>query len=38
MNEVEMKMASLFPNKSDSYSATNQQDLMNTMSSVSDTN
>ncbi|AZU60458.1 ABC transporter permease [Neobacillus mesonae] len=37
MNEVEMKMASLFPNKSDSYSVTNQQDLMNTMSSVSDT-
>jgi putative ABC transport system permease protein len=37
MNEVEMKMASLFPNKSDSYSVTNQQDLMDTMSSVSDT-
>lgn len=37
MNEVEMKMASLFPNKSDSYSVTNQQDLMDTMSSVNDT-
>ena len=37
MNEVEMKMASLYPNKSDSYSVTNQQDIMDTMSSVSDT-
>ncbi len=37
MNEVEMKMASLYPSKSDSYSVTNQQDLMDTMSSVTDT-
>ncbi|PLS07274.1 ABC transporter permease [Neobacillus cucumis] len=37
MNEVEMKMASLYPNQSDSYSVTNQQDVMDTMSSVSDT-
>ncbi|MFK9090407.1 ABC transporter permease [Bacillus salipaludis] len=37
MNEVEMAMASLYPNKSDSYSVTNQQDIMDTMSSVSDT-
>lgn len=37
MTEVEMEMASLYPNKSDSYSVTNQQDLMNTMSSVSNT-
>lgn len=37
MNEVKMKMASLYPNKSDSYSVTNQQDIMDTMSSVSDT-
>jgi putative ABC transport system permease protein len=37
MNEVEMKMASMYPNKSDSYSVSNQQDLMNTMSSVNNT-
>jgi len=37
MNEVERAMASLYPNKSDSYSVTNQQDLMDTMSSISDT-
>lgn len=37
MTEVEMEMASLYPNKSDSYSVTNQQDVMNTMSSVSNT-
>lgn len=37
MNEVEMKMASLYPNKSDSYSVSNQQDIMNTMSSVNNT-
>lgn len=32
--EVEAKLASLFPNNTDSYSVSNQQDLMNTMSSV----
>ncbi|WP_347564307.1 ABC transporter permease [Bacillus sp. MM2020_4] len=37
MNEIKMTMASLYPNKSDSYSVTNQQDIMDTMSSVSDT-
>lgn len=37
MNEVERKMASLYPNKSDSYSVTNQQDVMDTLSSVSNT-
>jgi putative ABC transport system permease protein len=37
MNEVEMEMASLFPNKSDSYTVSNQQDLMQTMSSVTNT-
>jgi putative ABC transport system permease protein len=37
MNEVEMKMASMYPNKSDSYSVSNQLDLMNTMSSVNNT-
>jgi putative ABC transport system permease protein len=36
-NEVKMAMASLYPNKSDSYTVTNQQDLMDTMSSVSTT-
>jgi putative ABC transport system permease protein len=36
-NEVKMAMASLYPNKSDSYTVTNQQDLMDTMSSVSNT-
>nr|WP_082693094.1 ABC transporter permease [Bacillus sp. FJAT-29814] len=37
MNEVKLAMASLYPNKADSYSVTNQQDIMDTMSSVSDT-
>lgn len=37
MAEVEREMANLFPNKSDSYSVFNQQDLMNTMSSVTQT-
>lgn len=37
MNEVERALANLYPNKSDSYSVTNQQDLMDTMSSVSNT-
>ncbi|KLT20016.1 ABC transporter permease [Neobacillus vireti] len=37
MNEVEMALASMYPNKSDSYSVTNQQDLMDTMSSVTNT-
>jgi putative ABC transport system permease protein len=37
MNEVKMAMASLYPGKSDSYGVTNQQDVMDTMSSVSDT-
>ncbi len=37
MNEVERAMATLYPNKSDSYSVTNQQDIMDTMSSVSET-
>ncbi|NRD79257.1 ABC transporter permease [Bacillus sp. BRMEA1] len=32
--EIEAKLASMFPNKSDSYTVSNQQDLMNTMSSV----
>lgn len=36
-NEVKMTMASLFPGKSDDYGVTNQQDVMDTMSSVSDT-
>ncbi|MGG5253546.1 ABC transporter permease [Neobacillus sp. SM06] len=37
MAEVEREMATLFPNKTDSYSVFNQQDLMNTMSSVTQT-
>ncbi len=37
MNEVKMTMASLFPGKSDDYGVTNQQDVMDTMSSVNDT-
>jgi putative ABC transport system permease protein len=37
LNEVKMTMASLYPGKSDSYGVTNQQDVMDTMSSVSDT-
>ncbi|MFF2450254.1 ABC transporter permease [Neobacillus sp. NPDC058068] len=36
-NEIKMALASMFPNKSDSYSVTNQQDLMDTMSSVTNT-
>ncbi len=34
MAEVQNAMGSMYPNKTDSYSVTNQQDLMNTMSSV----
>lgn len=34
MAEVQDAMARMFPNKSDSYNVANQQDLMNTMSSV----
>ncbi|MEH7415276.1 ABC transporter permease [Neobacillus drentensis] len=37
MSLVETKMASLFPGQTDSYSVTNQQDVMDTMSSVTDT-
>ena len=37
MTEVEMEMATLFPNKSDSYTVNNEKDLMDTMSSVSNT-
>lgn len=37
MNEVKMALASMYPNKSDSYSVTNQKDLMDTMSSVTNT-
>ncbi|MEH7107322.1 ABC transporter permease [Bacillus sp. JJ1764] len=37
MNEVKLALASMFPGKSDSYGVTNQQDVMDTMSSVSDT-
>ncbi|WP_251551506.1 ABC transporter permease [Neobacillus muris] len=37
MNEVKMKMADLYPGKSDDYGVTNQQDVMDTMSSVTDT-
>lgn len=37
MTEVEMKMADMFPNKSDSYTVSNQKDLMDTMSSVTNT-
>lgn len=35
--EVESSMASMFPNQSDYYKVSNQQDLMETMSSVSNT-
>ncbi len=35
--EVQNAMASMYPNKTDSYSVMNQQDLMNTMSSVTNT-
>lgn len=34
MAEVQAQMASFFPNQTDSYNVANQQDLMNTMSSV----
>jgi putative ABC transport system permease protein len=37
MNEVKLSLASMYPGKSDSYGVTNQQDVMDTMSSVSDT-
>jgi putative ABC transport system permease protein len=37
MAEIQDKLATMFPNQSDSYSVSNQQDLMNTMSSVSNT-
>jgi putative ABC transport system permease protein len=37
MAEVENAMDKMFPNKSDSYSVFNQQDLMDTMSSVTKT-
>jgi putative ABC transport system permease protein len=37
MAEIQAKLATMFPNQSDSYSVSNQQDLMNTMSSVSNT-
>jgi putative ABC transport system permease protein len=37
MAEIQDAMASMFPNKSDSYNVANQQDLMNTMSSVTKT-
>jgi putative ABC transport system permease protein len=37
MAEVENTMGKMFPNKSDSYSVFNQQDLMDTMSSVTKT-
>jgi putative ABC transport system permease protein len=37
VTEVQMALASLFPNKSDSYTVSNQKDLMDTMSSVTST-
>ncbi|WP_233569739.1 ABC transporter permease [Falsibacillus albus] len=37
MNLIERKLASMFPNQSDNYSVVNQQDLMDTMSSVTNT-
>ncbi|MCM3571029.1 ABC transporter permease [Neobacillus mesonae] len=37
MNEVKMKLAALFPGKSNDYGVTNQQDVMDTMSSVTNT-
>ncbi|MCH6269113.1 MULTISPECIES: ABC transporter permease [Neobacillus] len=37
MNEVKLALAGMYPNKSDSYSVTNQKDLMDTMSSVTNT-
>jgi putative ABC transport system permease protein len=37
MAEVQNEMASMYPNKTDSYSVVNQQDLMNTLGSVTNT-
>jgi putative ABC transport system permease protein len=37
MAEVENSMASMYPNQTNNYSVNNQQDLMSTMSSVSNT-
>ncbi|WML52791.1 ABC transporter permease [Neobacillus sp. PS3-12] len=37
MAEVQNSMASMYPNQTDNYSVMNQQDLMSTMSSVSNT-
>lgn len=37
MYRIQGTLTSLFPNQSDNYSVTNQEDLMETMSSVSDT-
>ncbi|MDP4084370.1 MAG: ABC transporter permease [Bacillota bacterium] len=37
MAEVQDAMSRMFPNKTDSYNVANQQDLMNTMSSVTQT-
>jgi putative ABC transport system permease protein len=37
MNEVKLSLASMYPGKSDNYGVTNQQDVVDTMSSVSDT-
>jgi putative ABC transport system permease protein len=37
MAEVQNAMASMYPNKTDSYSVVNQQDLMNTLGSVTNT-
>jgi putative ABC transport system permease protein len=37
MAEVQNAMASMYPNQTDNYSVMNQQDLMNTMSSVTNT-
>lgn len=37
MAQTENELAKLFPNKQDSYSVVNQQDLMDTMSSVTNT-
>ncbi|MDY0407681.1 ABC transporter permease [Virgibacillus soli] len=37
MNAVKMAMARMFPGETDNYGVTNQQDVMDTMSSVNDT-
>lgn len=37
MAEIQNAMASMYPNKTDSYSVVNQQDLMNTLGSVTNT-